>query len=366
MALRFFLIKIINKQKVQAYERMKGQKNQMISKNSLTFVILKYMASPFFGLFLSFSLMVIEEIIFIFIFGVAFKFDCGNYKPVFIRYIHTAMILLIPCSYIIFQFYDILINFRLIFIERNLKKFYVHDDPFLFRMEVIISIPLAVSVFLWGILTLPDYIRIVLTEIIISVLMVCTGGFALLVTLVQFFSLKCCKKTPKKYSTISGKLHTHDKIEAIFEYQPLFELFLEFSKKEWSMENVLLKNDINKYKNIQTALVREQNAIQIYDKYLNGERSPFEVNLDASTTAHAKEMIEKKYFGPDLFLKVEKAVTFNLIDTYKRFVQTQEYKMFKEDLKAQLIVIGEHDLHRVLSSKSSLRKLSTSQGIPNQ
>lgn len=192
MALRFFLIKIINNQKVKVYEKMKV--NEKIPQSNLLYVILKYMAHPLFGLSLSLLLILFEEMIFIFVFGAIYKFDCGNYRSQFVRYIHTVIILLIPVSYIIFQLYDILINFRLIFIEWNLKKLYVQDDPFLFRFEVIYSIPLPIVVLLWGTLNLSDYIRIALTEIILILLMFCTGGFALGVTVYRFMYKRICKK----------------------------------------------------------------------------------------------------------------------------------------------------------------------------
>lgn len=98
------------------------------------------------------------------------------------------------------------------------------------------------------------------------------------------------------------------------------------------MENVLLKTDILKYKNIDNASIREQTAIQIFEKYLNGERSPLQVNLDAITLQETVALIDRKYFEKDLLDICEKAVMFNLLtDTYRRFIETKEYKLFKDE-----------------------------------
>ncbi len=137
-----------------------------------------------------------------------------------------------------------------------------------------------------------------------------------------------------------------DILDVVLHNGILFESFYEFSKKEWSAENVECYRDIALYKLKPT----RSKAINIYDTYLAGKAAPKEINIDSTTAQAIKPTIDRyrkeksqqsksdrfkrKFISlfkgsagqRDLFKDIEVALKINLSDTYSRFRYTKEFK----------------------------------------
>ncbi|KAL0483722.1 7 TM domain-containing transmembrane protein [Acrasis kona] len=116
------------------------------------------------------------------------------------------------------------------------------------------------------------------------------------------------------------------------------ELFRDFAKKEFSVENVLIYDDIARFKN-NVNVERYEQAKLIFDSYL-ASGSLNQVNLPSKSADSAAEKL-KAYeedkegctLGDDLFDGVLQQVVVNLRDTYMRLWYTQAFKEYVEKRK---------------------------------
>ena len=118
-------------------------------------------------------------------------------------------------------------------------------------------------------------------------------------------------------------------VEEVFLNQVTFEMFYEFAKKEFSIENVLYKVDSDEFKLIKSSTKRLKHAQQMVIKYLSGQDSPLEINADMTTIKPILESISSKSVPIDLFRKLDYIVLRNLNDTYSRFMFSREYKRYR-------------------------------------
>jgi len=112
------------------------------------------------------------------------------------------------------------------------------------------------------------------------------------------------------------------------------ELFMDFSKKEFSVENVFIYDDIARYKNNTSD--RYEQAKLIFDSYL-AKGALNEVNLPGRCVDSAFEKLKAYEEGKegvvleeDLFDSVLQQVVVNLRDTYMRLWYTQAYKEYTQ------------------------------------
>jgi hypothetical protein len=336
MSFRYFLMKIIENRKSRLYERIKTNQQGMDATRFSPWINrgLLILSSPWIAASVAIAWLFCEMGVFAIIYGsYGFSCDQSNMRDI-IRYVHVIFILIpFPLIYVGLVFYDLLSNWRVFCKECRPLKFYVDDDPFYFRIESISSIPLAIAVIVWGVVSLPDVFHIILTEICILWLMVASGGVALVISLYRYGRSLCVKQA----ATMDERMAMAE----VFHVPSIFDLFLSYCKKEWSMENLLIYQDIEKYRGITVLETRKNFASEIFHKYLNGSSSPFEVNLDATTIDEVRTNMAQQKFTEDIFNGVRSVVVFNLLDTYQRFVTTFSYIDLKKDLELKRIALNQ-------------------------
>ena len=105
----------------------------------------------------------------------------------------------------------------------------------------------------------------------------------------------------------------------------LWEFFTEFSIEEFSLENVKVFEDIQKYKTLNDDEKKSFVELMKYN-YFTSE-SPLEINLPIQSKKKFLDNIEKEILNFDLD-KVEKDVIYNLSDTWSRFIISKEYQNY--------------------------------------
>jgi hypothetical protein len=221
----------------------------------------------------------------------------------------------------------------------NPKSYFISDDPFYFRIEFIIN---SVIIFILGILNLyqlaflvanaktdPNNISLGLSvfgwnfvsEIILIFCLSCFGIiFAILNKIIQKFK-------PKTYES---------DFEAFINTKKGKEIFKKFSKREWSLENILFYEDVQKYENISNVKYAKRRSMEIYKNFIE-VGSPLEVNLSGPVRKNLKLKInnfdEFKEFYAGFFADATKEAKRNMRDTFSRIVSSLEFSKWRESSK---------------------------------
>ncbi|KAL9654519.1 hypothetical protein ABK040_006584 [Willaertia magna] len=112
----------------------------------------------------------------------------------------------------------------------------------------------------------------------------------------------------------------------IFKRKEIFTLFKQFSKQEFSLENVYAFIDLEKIKE-----EAKQNNSMIWNefekfktKYLDNYAT-MELNISFEVKRQVNEYLKERNNVNDLIQCIENALYINLGDTYSRFIETNEY-----------------------------------------
>lgn len=225
---------------------------------------------------------------------------------------------------------DIIVNFK------NLKRdrcVLWKEDGYLFRFEMyFLYIPCGIIIISVEIIAriLNDFLLFSTKGIVSSLLasfeynliFVCQSIFILLVTIYKY--IRSCREPKVAIDVLLFTLNDKD----------LYPLLLEFSNTEFSSENLLAFEDIEKYeRNPSLELAQE-----IFLVYLNGKSSSREINIDKKACDNIKSMIDK--FQNDssvdiklLFAAAKSAIIINISDTYTRFIFYPKYVSYMETKK---------------------------------
>jgi hypothetical protein len=222
----------------------------------------------------------------------------------------------------------------------GLKRFFITEDPFGFRFEQIgIVIMFLVTV---GVSFLPIFasssnevdvrtsgynissITLTLCFFLFEMgLLVTSCGIGLLLAIISFIKSKT-RNTRVFETEFVAFINTKDGIR----------IFKEYSKKEWSTENVLFFEEVLKYQQIKKFKNAQKHALHIKDSYLE-MGSPFEVNLSADVRKFTKTKVEElqtrvsdsNYLS--IFDEAMKETKRNMSDTFARIRHTPEFKEWK-------------------------------------
>lgn len=129
--------------------------------------------------------------------------------------------------------YDMIANYKL---KCNLKKYFITNDVYSYRVEVFWAWLISCGLVIYGLLLALRVIRFPVIPIVytplIWLLTICLSVFPLTLTII--WEVKKWFKAPSK--TKEDK----DLIDKLLGEEPTRSLFIEFSKQEWSLENVML------------------------------------------------------------------------------------------------------------------------------
>jgi hypothetical protein len=218
----------------------------------------------------------------------------------------------------------------------SLKKYFLDDDPFKFRIELYMVFFIIIIGFLF---TLVPPTLLISTKL--------AGGTPSQLRNIGgtlfFFIVECLQLSIPFYGVIIAFIRTiqHRMVKQVerTEFEELFndevgnELLKEFAINEWSIENIYIHDDISKYKKTQKKFMKSK-CEEILKTYIE-EGSPLEVNISRRIRRITIQKIRNfDNENPlEIFDGVDFEVLMNLQDTFGRFKFTQLYVAWKKKFK---------------------------------
>jgi hypothetical protein len=212
------------------------------------------------------------------------------------------------------------------FIRCQYKRIFVKNDPFHYRLDMIVFLCSIPMIIVWFFVTLPQFFIAPLIDLLIFSGFLVSGFLAFLITILKLI-YRLIKKNFSKKDLNFKNWGVSDVID-----ENIIDLFTEFCESEWSSENILLKKQIMDYKKMILIGDRKKLCSKIKNQYLL-RNSPLEVNCPQNILALVVKNIDEESFGEDLFLELEKQVDLNLKDTISRFRFSDLYKGYLIDIK---------------------------------
>jgi uncharacterized protein YktA (UPF0223 family) len=224
----------------------------------------------------------------------------------------------------VFWIYDWTVNRKDLCLPR---KFFITKDRLFFRLDIVICI-IAFICYVIGVLC--SFFYTTTTEGI--VLYVFCNVFYFLCWILLNHSigagicslsilLRCCSKRQTSVVEQDNFLY------CLYEPQG-HDLLLDYAASEYSLENMYCWDKIQKYKQCKDLVQRKQCAKEIYDIYIK-EDSVCEVNIVQSIKDQLLQAIDQEVLDQNTMNTLESAVQDNIMDTFKRFNKTSEYKQWK-------------------------------------
>jgi hypothetical protein len=201
--------------------------------------------------------------------------------------------------------------------------YFIEEDPFMFRLEFVFSL---LPLFGFYIVFAPLNSYVLLDYVFQAI-----GN-----SILQQFLIWYCTIWPLIVTTywwirslISAK-QEKEELNSILRDEFGREIFTNFAKQEWSVENISLWDDIQDYLDEKNSTQRQLKATNIFFNYLNGTDSKLEVNLNTSLCQNLKESIDNDPELDDhLFDSILQSVKVNLADTFSRLRLRNDYKSWK-------------------------------------
>jgi hypothetical protein len=297
--------------------KKKENEDETTDYKKITFpiLILKKMKSPVSILIFLFVVYLLE--IFMYSILLAFgEFKCKKSIIGFGAIIQGFSFAMAATAYFIAQLLDIFMNFKL-FLKCKFRQYYIDDDVFFFRIETILCIIFVPPGIVWALVPMPQLLQVFLVEILVLLFLTLIGGvLALGITMYRYFF------PPKKNEF-------KNEIDEIFSNEKLYQLFYDYAKVEFSIENVLWRVDSTQYSKQKNEKKRLKLAQQMVIKYLSGDNSSMEINANAKVIKPIVQKVKNGEVPMDLFASLDKIVSTNLSDTYGRFSVSRPLKNFK-------------------------------------
>jgi hypothetical protein len=133
-------------------------------------------------------------------------------------------------------------------------------------------------------------------------------------------------------------------LDQMFENEELWLTFLRFSKGEWSQENALFFQEMKRLRGSKgrsggkSVRIDKDEAYKLFEMYLNGTNSLYELNVERGTSAAVKKELDSGNYTTEVFDDVLKQVKLNMKDILNRFCETQEYKKKEANLELRVQV----------------------------
>eukprot|EP01080_Neovahlkampfia_damariscottae_P004176 gene4176-7486_t len=335
--IRFFLLAFLNQRK----EEIRKDRHALFYKS---IIFLRKFSNPNISMIIILFYLLVSNSIVLMIMSI-FNFECTTDLNGIINIIYGIISLLTLILLIFIGCLDTFIHF--LFCTRDLEKkktikkyMFSKLDPFYFRIEFIIGVIFSSFYFIGFLLTIGG--EIVSTSQIefqiflnISSIFITIYHYGLLfyqVILVLFITIILMIK--RNISSFFKKnINQKDSMDQIMSHEILSEQFKDFCEKEWSLENFLCYEDIEKYKKSMNEWKRKEIAYDILYTYFNGDSSPLSVNCSFGTLKVIREKLDFKRgnqteFPDELFEEALKEIKNNLADTYSRYIDSSEYQTF--------------------------------------
>jgi hypothetical protein len=263
------------------------------------------------------------------------NFQCDKNTANGIRLTHIFVIIFFFVFILALIFFDFLFNILKI-IRCKWKDIFIKYDPYNYRLDMIhalMIIPLTILWSLYGFISYSNTFLGIILEIILFQGFFSTGILTFLITIFKkhypFF--ECLKKRTSNDSTFT--------VNGIVE-GPHIEIFVEYCEFEWSVENILFKLDVIKYKNLKLESEKEKLCKLIKERYLLLGISTLEINAPSGLIIACARKMDSRQFPDDLFKDLEKVVDMNLSDTFGRFIVSSQFNSHLKRLEEQEKELG--------------------------
>lgn len=280
------------------------------------FLVLKFMGKWYTHIIVIIFFTIFINILYLVMF-IIFEFKCNNYQ----EYLYTAIMVMIAILAILIFIYDIVLNREKI-IKCNLISFW-KDDILYFRIEI----------FIFGFLISFVYFIIYsIVSFIIDIDFIAIGVLDGISFHLLFFTQVLFPLIITIINTIRGYFVEKNEISDVKRYllqEDLQRLFMNYSQSEFSVENLLCFLDIYKFKNEKNLEQKCILAKGIFNKYLKGNGSEFEINISQRTINETFQQFEDGKVDDELFFHIEGNLFSNIGDTWSRFSLTREFKHYK-------------------------------------
>eukprot|EP01080_Neovahlkampfia_damariscottae_P000265 gene265-6680_t len=114
------------------------------------------------------------------------------------------------------------------------------------------------------------------------------------------------------------------------------QIFKKYAKKEWSLENILFFEDVEKYQKIWIYKVAKKRATELIKNYIE-VGSPLELNLSGDTRRLTKTKVKNfrdyKEVYKHIFNDAIRETRRNMKDTYARIIHTNDFREWKASTK---------------------------------
>jgi hypothetical protein len=260
---------------------------------------------------------------------------------------------------LIFNLILIIINILLFIKEKgcSIKKFFITDDPYGFRFEQIIVLLTVLASILISILPLAttignpdvqvdsfstrqqilDSLYAVFASFFEIALLISSCSVGLIYAIFSFFKRK-----------LQSKVFENEFI-AFINTKDGMKIFKEYAKTEWSMENVLFYEEVEKYRQMKKFKAAQKFAVQIKEKFIE-TGSILEVNLSGDCRKNTIKKIDN-FDGQRRFSKYScifdealKEAKRNMRDTFSRVRNTEVFKQWKSNSKVKLSADTKQDV----------------------
>lgn len=300
------------------------RQNELLMKNStqsavpLSFKVLRVLKNQVTQYSILFTVTVLYIVYSVIIFAI-FGWNCGGYGTIILRYSNFGIFGPVVFLVIGIQAVDYWNN-RDLFLKCQLRRFFLEEDHYFYRLELWLVPMNALYAVLWVVISpYSSVLRSIFIECVWLNAASIIIYFPLLFTIISYLLRR--KRRSSSNSDNESRLGL---VNSIFLDSGLYNLFVEYSKHEFNLENVVFKNYCIQYKRSQER-DRGQLLKQIESNFFMSS-SMFEINVPKRVIDEIRIQIGTGNYPNTLLDEVEREIDLNLNDTFLRFRESKGYK----------------------------------------
>lgn len=224
---------------------------------------------------------------------------------------------------IIMVIWDIVVSYK--YSSRfNLRTFFIDDDPYYFRIEFILSVFVSI-VYVIANVIIPidgDIAREISSLVNLHLLWTFTLiVFPMMISYYRWWRDR--KRISVKEQTSSTSL-----LLEILENEISRDMLRQFCQNEWSVENMILYENIQYLKKLPDTEKLDYAQIIVENHLI--PRAPLEVNLNHTIVQKITESLKKEGIDEKVWKELEDEVMINLADTASRLIKTHIFQQYKK------------------------------------
>lgn len=202
---------------------------------------------------------------------------------------------------------------------------YLKDDVFFFRTEVVfwglvVEFPIFVTKTVFQYAGI-EFWYLLGNTIMIFTILCHTVLSPLILTIIELVR-RLTSKTKNSVGELSNLLDEPSGLALIKEY----------AKNEYSSENIICFEKIQKFKQLKTEEEMINFLADFYLLFLNGGESELELNVTKDASKIVEDLLKKKEgINTKSLEEVERQIKYNITDTFQRYRMTAEYRRYLKE-----------------------------------